>query len=82
MPDIPESENPLENNKPTFTLSHQYGGTDYTCEVFRAPKPTEAPAETLEQKLMRLIQLEVLDMELFCGIMDVPQIAPQSERSA
>ena len=60
------------------TLTQRIGSTIFKVNVFTKQDGTE----TMEDKIMRLIQREGLASPAECGMMDVPQMNRQSERSA
>lgn len=60
------------------TLTQRIGSTIFKVNVFTKQDGTE----TMEDKIMRLIQREGLASRTECGMMDVPQMNRQSERSA
>lgn len=61
----------------TFGFSHKIGTTLYRANIHCAPQSTES----FEEKLMRLIRHDALDIYGRYGIMNVPQMSHQSERS-
>ena len=65
IPTFPESERFMENIKTAFGFSRRIGNTRYRANVYQAPEATES----FEDKLMRLIQRETLDICGNCGIM-------------
>ena len=60
------------------TLTRRIGSTIFKVNVFTK----QDGAETMEDKILRLIQREGLASPLDCGMMNVPQMNRQSERSA
>ena len=69
----------LENNRTTtFTLSRRIGSTNYRVNAYFSEKA----AETLEDKICRMIQNEVLENAPECGTILLSQTGRQSERSA
>ena len=68
----------MENIKTAFTFSRSIGNTRYHVNVYCAPQGTD----TFEEKLLQLIRHDILDKSTGCGIMNVPQMSRQSERSA
>ena len=64
--------------KKTFSLSRRIGNTLYRANVYQTPKTTES----IEDKILRLIRLEALDICGERGIMNVPHTNRQPERSA
>lgn len=63
--------------KTVFGFSRRIGNTRYQANVYYSPEATES----FEDKIMRLIQHEKLDICGNRGIMAVPQTNRQSERS-
>jgi len=60
------------------TLTRRIGSTTYKIRViFR-----EGETDTMEDKILRLIRNEGLASQSKCGMMNVPQMNRQSERSA
>lgn len=59
-------------------LIRRIGSTTYKVRAFFKEDGTD----TMEDKIMRLIQHEGLASPPDCGIMNVPQMNRQSERSA
>ena len=69
----------MENNRSTtFTLSRRIGSTNFRVNA----RCSSAAAENFEDKIIRLIRNEAMDIGGECGIMAVPQTSRQSERSA
>ena len=64
--------------KTNSTLTRRIGSTIFKVNVFTDPDG----AETMEDKILRLIQREGLASHADRGMMDVPQMSRQSERSA
>ena len=64
--------------KTNSTLTRRIGSTIFKVNVFTDPDG----AETMEDKILRLIQREGLASPADRGMMDVPQMSRQSERSA
>ncbi|MDE7218190.1 MAG: transposon-encoded TnpW family protein [Oscillospiraceae bacterium] len=60
------------------TMTRRIGSTTYKVRAFFK----EDGNETMEDKIMRMIQREGLASPLDCGMMNVPQMDRQSERSA
>ena len=60
------------------TLTRRIGSTIFKVNVFTKPDG----AETMEDKILRLIQREGLASPPNYGMMNVPQMNRQSERSA
>ena len=60
------------------TITRRIGSTTYKVKVFFK----EDGNETMEDKILRLIQNEGLASPTECGMIDVPQMNRQSERSA
>ena len=69
----------MENNRTTtFTLSRRIGSTNFTVNV----RCSDTAAETFEDKIIRLIRNDTMEISADCGIMESPQTSRQSERSA
>ena len=64
--------------KKTFSFSRKIGNTLYRANIHCSSKSTES----IEDKILRLIRLETLDICGERGIMNVPQTNRQPERSA
>ena len=60
------------------TMTRRIGSTVFKVNIFTK----EDGSETMEDKIMRLIQREGLASPPNCGMMNVPQMNRQSERSA
>ena len=58
-------------------ITRRIGSTTYKVKVVFA-----ADGETLEEKILRMIQNEGSAAAPSCGIMETPQMSRQSERSA
>lgn len=63
--------------KTNSTLTRRIGSTIFKVNVFTSPDS----AETMEDKILRLIQREGLASPPDCGMMNVPQMNRQSEGS-
>ena len=63
---------------PAFSLSRRIGQTYYTVNV----RFSDQAKLTMEDKLLHLIRNETVDFDENCGIMTLPQMSRQSERSA
>ena len=59
-------------------LTRHIGKTTYKVRVHLS----ETANETMEDKILRLIRKDGLAMDGECGIMELPQMSRQSERSA
>ncbi len=68
----------MESTKTAFGFSRQIGTTLYRTSIHCSSTSTES----FEEKLLRLIRHEALDIFGGCGIMKAPQMSRQSERSA
>ena len=69
----------MENNRSTtFTLRRRIGSTNYRVNA----RCSSSAEETLEDKIIRLIRNEAMDIGAERGIITVPQMSRQSERSA
>ena len=66
----------MTNN--TSTMTRRIGNTIFKVNIYTK----EDGADTIEDKIIRLIQNEGLASPLKCGKIDVPQMNRQSERSA
>ena len=60
------------------TMTRRIGSTVFKVNIFTK----EDGNETMEDKIIRLIQREGLASPSECGMMNVPQMNRQSERSA
>ena len=63
---------------PAFTLSRRIGSTYYTVNV----RFSDQAKQTMEEKMLHMIRNETMDNDENCGIMTLPQMSRQSERSA
>ena len=62
----------MENNRnTTFTLSRRIGSTNYRVNAHFSDRA----AETLEDKIYRMIQNEVLENGVECGTIIPPQMS-------
>ena len=68
----------LEQNKREQFIIRRIGGTTYKVRVAFS----ETAAETMEEKILRMIRNERVTNDGTCGIMEAPQMSRQSERSA
>ena len=59
-------------------MTRRIGPTTYRVKVIF----DDTAKETMEEKIIRLIQYEVLDSGSACDTMEPPQMSRQSERSA
>ena len=66
-----------ENKNFAYT-THRIGGTTYKVKVVF----NESGTETMEDKILRMIQRDALNLPSECDIMNPPQMSRQSERSA
>ena len=60
----------------TFTLNRRIGSTNYIVNV------NFSGNESVEDRIVRLISNNLIDNEEKYGIIDIPQMSRQSERSA
>lgn len=67
----------MTENKNVFLTRH-IGRTTYRVRVHLS----ETAEETMEDKILRLIRNDGMTNGPDCGILDVPQMSRQSERSA
>jgi len=65
-------------NKNFSYTTYRIGSTIYKVKVIF----NDAANETMEDKILRIIRNEVLIDREKCGILEVPQMSCQSERSA
>ena len=65
-------------DKNAVFLTRHIGNTTYKVRVYLS----ETAEETMEDKILRLIQNEAANPCGSCGIMESPQMSRQSERSA
>jgi len=66
------------NTANTLSFTKRISGTTYRVTVY----PGEHATDTFESKILRLIQNEALDFDENCGMIQLPQMSRQSERSA
>ena len=66
-----------ENSSASY-MTRRIGGTTYKVRVAFS----ETAAETMEEKILRMIRNEVVTNDGTCAIMEAPQMSRQSERSA
>ena len=66
-----------ENKNPAYT-THRIGGTTYKVKIVF----NKGATETMEDKILRIIQNETVTNGGTCDIMESPQMSRQSERSA
>ena len=62
----------------SVTMTRRIGNTVFKVNVFTQKDGTD----TIEDKILRLIQREELASPADCGMISVPQMNRQSERSA
>ena len=67
-----------ESRKDYVTLARRVGNTNYKVRVHF----NETGEETMEDKILRMIQRDALNLPNGCDIMNSPQMSRQSERSA
>ena len=70
--------NERDHRSTVFTLNRRIGSTNFTVNVHCS----DTAAETFEDKIIRLIRNDAMDINAECGIMELPQTSRQSERSA
>ena len=68
----------IMTQKNSITLTWRIGNTVFKVNIFTK----KDGADTMEDKILRLIQNEGLASPTDCGMMDMPQMNRQSERSA
>lgn len=67
-----------EGNNNFSYMTRRIGGTTYKVKVVF----NDNGGETMEDKILRLVRNEALEKTENCGIMELPQMSRQSERSA
>ena len=60
-----------------ITMIRRIGKTTYNVKVF-----CKESGETMEAKILRIVRNEAFKNDEVCGIINLPQISRQSERSA
>ena len=65
------------NNKYSY-MTRRIGATTFKVKVVY----NDTGNETMEDKILRIVRNEVLENGEKCGIMELPQMSRQSERSA
>ena len=65
------------NNKYSY-MTRSIGATTFKVKVVY----NDTGNETMEDKILRIVRNEVLENGEKCGIMELPQMSRQSERSA
>jgi hypothetical protein len=69
----------LNNEKHDYNyMTRRIGSTTYRVKVIF----DDTAQETMEEKILRMIRNEELENSGTCGILDLPQMSRQSERSA
>ena len=68
----------MSKNTNSVTLTRRIGNTVFKVNIFTK----EDGADTMEDKILHLIQHEGLASPANCGMMNMPQMNRQSERSA
>ena len=68
----------MEQNKREQFIIHRIGGTTYKVRVAFS----ETAAETMEDKILRIVRNDMVANGGTYGIMEAPQMSRQSERSA
>lgn len=68
----------MTRNENISYMTRRIGGTTYKVKVVF----NENSTETMEDKIIRIIRNDLLANEEKCGIMELPQMSRQSERSA
>ena len=67
-----------DNQNNYTTMSRRIGKTTYMVRVFFS----EGKTETFEDKILRIVRNEAFKNDEACGIITIPQMSRQSERSA
>ena len=65
------------NNKYSY-MTRRIGATTFKVKVVY----NDTGSETMEDKILRIVRNEILENGEKCGIMELPQMSRQSERSA
>ena len=68
----------MMRNENISYMTKRIGNTTYKVKIAFSENSTE----TMEDKIIRIIKNEILANGEKCGIMDLPQMSRQSERSA
>jgi len=68
----------MTRNENISYMTRRIGGTTYKVKVVFSENSTE----TMEDKILRIIKNDLLANDEKCGIMNLPQMSRQSERSA
>ena len=68
----------MTQNTSSTTMTRRIGSTVFKVNIFTK----EDGSETMEDKILQLIRREGLASPPDCGMMNVPQMNRQSERSA
>ena len=68
----------MTRNENISYTTRRIGNTTYKVKIAFSENSTE----TMEDKIIRIIKNEILAKVEKCGIMDLPQMSRQSERSA
>ena len=68
----------MTRNENISYMTRRTGGTTYKVKVVFSENSTE----TMEDKIIRIIKNDLLANDEKCGIMNLPQMSRQSERSA
>ena len=68
----------MEQTKQEQFIIRRIGGTTYKVRVAFS----ETAAETMEDKILRIVRNDMVTNDGTCGIMEMPQMSRQSERSA
>ena len=68
----------MEQMKQERFITRRIGGATYKVRVAFS----ETAVETMEEKILRMIRNERVTNDGTCGIMEMPQMSRQSERSA
>ena len=70
--------NKNETNNNYSYVTRRIGATTFKVKVVY----NDTGNETMEDKILRIVRTEVLENGEKCGIMELPQMSRQSERSA
>ena len=69
---------PMEQTKQEQFIIRRIGGTTYKVRVVF----NESGGETMEDKILRIVRNDMVTNDGTYGIMEIPQMSRQSERSA
>ena len=70
--------NEMKTNQNFQYITRRIGATTFKVKVVF----NDTGQETMEDKILRIVRNEAMETGDFCGIMGIPQMSRQSERSA